>query len=167
MPGPVGDEVVDQMPAQKAFFEALHARCETRFEGRAVYPDDPGEDFRDKVLTAHIASRTEDDIRIPFAVGENTSRTWIRRKTDDGLELKHDHRHADRTPDEITMYGGTTRAVGTATSQSFPADDYTADLIPDAATNEWFLSLEDDGRTLVYYLERHGKPRFRAILTQQ
>ena len=150
---------------------AIHSRvaprCGTRFEVRAVYPDDPGEDFRDKVLTAHIASRTEDDIRIPFAVGENTSRTWIRRKTDDGLELKHDHRHADRTPDEITMYGGTTRAVGTATSQSFPADDYTADLIPDAATNEWFLSLEDDGRTLVYYLERHGKPRFRAILTQQ
>jgi hypothetical protein len=25
---------------------------------------------------------------------------------EEGLQLKHDHRHEDGTPDEVTMYGG-------------------------------------------------------------
>ncbi len=48
--------------------------------------------------------------------------------------------------------------------QSFPADAHTAQLIPDASTNEWFLSLSEDGKHLTYYLERHSKPRFKAVL---
>ena len=70
------------------------------------------------------------------------------------------------TPDEVTLYGGTTEETGTAFAQSFPADAYTANLIPEAATNEWFLSLSEDGSELTYYLERHGKPRFKAVLTR-
>ncbi|MEE9183131.1 MAG: hypothetical protein V3U39_01490, partial [Acidimicrobiia bacterium] len=62
------------------------------------------------------------------------------------------------------MYRGTTTGPGSELSQSFPADAHTAGLIPDAATNEWFLSLTADGAGLTYYLERHGKPRFRAEL---
>jgi hypothetical protein len=34
----------------------------------------------------------------------------------------------------------------------------------DPFSNEWFLSLAADGPGLTYYLERHGKPRFRAEL---
>ena len=151
---------------QEGFFQQLIALCGTTFTGTTVFPDDPGEDWKGQVLVAHVATCEEDEVRIPFTVGEDRSRTWIIRRVEGGLELKHDHRHADGTPDEVTLYGGTTRKPGTPHAQSFPADDYTAALIPEAATNEWFLSFSEEGSDLVYYLERHGKPRFKARLTR-
>ena len=46
------------------------------------------------------------EIRMPFIVGENTSRTWILRKAKGGLALKHDHMQEDGKPDSISNYGG-------------------------------------------------------------
>ena len=160
----VGSALGSPTPEQEHFFQRLGELCGATFTGTTVFPDDPGEDWKGQVLVAHIETCGERELRVPFSVGENRSRTWIIRKVEDGLELKHDHRHPDGTPDEVTLYGGTTRAPGTALAQSFPADDYTADLIPEAATNEWFLSLSEDASELTYYLERHGKPRFKAVL---
>lgn len=153
-------------PEQEGFFQQLHALCGATFTGTTVFPEEPGEDWKGQTLVAHIETCDDGELRVPIRVGEDRSRTWILRKVEGGLELKHDHRHADGTPDEITLYGGTTRSPGTVLAQSFPADAYTAELIPEAATNEWFLSLSEDGSELTYYLERHGKPRFKAILTR-
>lgn len=152
--------------SQLNFFENIRSLCGTRFEGYSSFPEDPGDAFRDQLLVANIETCEENQIRIPFSVGADTSRTWVLSLVDGGIELKHDHRHADGTPDEVSMYGGTTVQAGSKLSQSFPADDYTAELIPDAATNEWFLTLSEDGKELTYYLERHAKPRFRAILNR-
>lgn len=157
----------DQSAEQDAFFERLQSLCGERFEGMSNFPEDPGDAFHGKVLVATIESCSEDEIRIPFVVGEDRSRTWILRRVEGGLELKHDHRHADGTPDEVTMYGGTTHNDGKALSQSFHADAHTAELIPEAVTNEWFLIFSDSGDALTYYLERHGAPRFRAELHRQ
>ena len=148
------------------FFESIKSLCGTRFEGYSSFPEDPGNAFRDQLLVANILSCEETQIRIPFKVGADTSRTWVISLVDEGIELKHDPRHADGTPDEVSMYGGTTTQDGSTLSQSFPADDYTAQLIPDAATNEWFLTLSEDGKELTYYLERHAKPRFKATLVR-
>lgn len=101
-------------------------------------------------------------MRIPFQVGENRSRTWVLTLDEQGLLLKHDHRHADGTPDEITMYGGYATPAGTDRVQSFPADEHTATLIPAAATNEWSLVLNKESKTLSYILKRDGQLRFRA-----
>ena len=149
---------------QTMFFERIRSMCGARFEGQSIFPDDPQDSFYGLPLVAVVQSCEEREIRIPFHVGDDTSRTWVLRRVAGGLELKHDHRHADGTPDEITLYGGTTAESGTGLAQSFPADEYTAALIPDAATNEWFLTLSDEGRALTYYLERHGAPRFKATL---
>ena len=156
-----------QSDAQDAFFQTLSDLCGEKFVGRSAYPEDPGDDWRDKDIVAHIETCDANQIRIPLAVGENRSRTWIITRVEGGLELKHDHRHEDGTPDEVTLYGGTTEETGTAFAQSFPADAYTANLIPEAATNEWFVSLSEDGNELTYYLERHGKPRFKAVLARE
>ncbi|MEE4175761.1 MAG: hypothetical protein V2I57_16070 [Xanthomonadales bacterium] len=155
-----------QTAEQDAFFDRLVALCGATFTGSTVFPAEPGEDWKGRVLVAHVATCETNQVSIPFTVGEDRSRTWVLQRVDGGLELKHDHRHADGTPDEITDYGGTTRGPGTALAQSFPADEYTAELIPEAATNEWFLSFSEDGNELTYYLERHGKPRFKAVLTR-
>ena len=140
--------------------------CGARFEGESVFPEDPGDAFRGQLLVGVIESCGVDEIRIPFMVGPDSSRTWVLKRTVKGLQLKHDHRHTDGTPDEVTLYGGVAVDAGSALSQSFPADSYTADLIPEASTNEWCLSFSADGQELTYYLERHGKARFKAVLNK-
>ena len=149
---------------QMVFFERLKALCGTRFEGQSVFPEDPGDAFRDQTLVAIIETCGDKEIRIPFLVGKDYSRTWVLTKTTAGLQLKHDHRHADGSPDEITLYGGTATNPGSELSQAFPADAYTAELIPEAASNEWILTLSADGSEMTYYLERHDEARFKASL---
>ncbi|MBA2436542.1 MAG: hypothetical protein H0V54_15925, partial [Chthoniobacterales bacterium] len=80
-----------------------------------------------------------------------------------GLRLKHDHRHPDGTPDKQTNYGGWATNDGTATRQQFPADEETAALIPEAATNIWTLEIDREKRTFLYALERNKAPRYRAV----
>ena len=150
--------------ARSEFFTSLSRLCGATFEGASVFPKDPAHDFYGKKLVANVASCTADELRIPFVVGEDRSRTWVLRKAGDGLFLQHDHRHADGTPDKVTMYGGPASLTGTAQAQSFLADAYTAELVPGAGTNVWTISLSPDGRTLTYALERDGKPRFKAEL---
>lgn len=150
--------------AREQFFASLKALCGARFEGAMTFPLQGQDDFAGKRLVAHIASCSDAEIRVPFEVGANRSRTWVFSRTAGGLQLKHDHRHADGTPDAITMYGGMANAAGTRSRQSFPADAHTAQLIPAAATNVWTVSLSPDGKILTYHLDRDAKPRFTAVL---
>lgn len=149
-----------------AFFEAVAALCGATFEGYSSFPAEPDDPFAGKLLVATVADCAGDEIRVPFAVGDDRSRTWILTRTSQGLRLQHDHRHDDGTPDDLTMYGGWATGDGSALSQSFAADDYTIELIPEAATNVWTLTLAADGDELTYYLERHAAPRFRATLAR-
>jgi hypothetical protein len=153
-----------QTESQNAFFQQVSSFCGKQFIGQSNFPEDPGDAWRGKKLVADIQTCTAEEIRIPFNVGEDHSRTWILKRVEGGLRLQHDHRQADGTPDEVTLYGGTTLNAGSQLKQSFPADAYTADLIPEAATNEWFISFNEEGTELTYYLERNGQPRFRAVL---
>jgi len=150
--------------ARDQFFAALRNLCGARFEGAMTFPREHRDDFSGKLLVATIASCGDSAIRVPFVVGGDESRTWVFTRTGGGLQLKHDHRHADGTPDSVTMYGGMAGAGGTRFAQSFAADDYTARLIPAAATNVWTIRLSRNGRTLTYHLERDGQPRFTAVL---
>lgn len=111
-------------------------------------------------ITVQVISDTE--IRIPLQVGEDKSRTWVLTRSAAGVQLKHDHRHADGTPDEVTNYGGTASNIELGNQLVFPADEETSRQIPEAATNTWSLRLAPDEGTLYYYLERHAKPRFEA-----
>ena len=91
---------------QQAFFDRVKSLCGARYEGKSVFPEDPGDAFRGQLLVAVIESCGDDEIRIPFLVGPDASRTWVLKPTAEGLQLKHDHRHEDGTPDEVTLYGG-------------------------------------------------------------
>lgn len=152
------DETQDQ------YFDNLSALCGATFEGAMTFPVEGQDSFAGKLLVAEFESCTEDEIRVPFLVGEDASRTWVFSKIDGGLQLKHDHRHADGTPDEVTMYGGIANSEGSELKQSFEADAYTAELIPAAVTNVWNVSLNADRTVLTYHLERNAAPRFTAVL---
>ncbi|AOE50102.1 hypothetical protein [Kangiella sediminilitoris] len=161
----------EMMPkAQADFFTLFKNLCGKTFVGSTVYPNDPNHDFANKKLIATVEECHNRVIRIPFTVGDDKSRTWVLIASYQGLLFKHDHRHEDGTPDRITNYGGYSakykKEPVTATKQFFHADEFTANLIPDAKTNVWMLEYKPETKELVYYLERHGKPRYKALLKQ-
>lgn len=159
----------DMMSKSEAdFYSLMSSLCGKTFVGSTVYPDDPNHDFAGKKLVATVKHCNHREIRIPFSVGEDTSRTWVLAPTPQGLLFKHDHRHSDGTPDRITNYGGFSGSYKgeavTGTKQFFHADDFTANLIPDAKSNVWMMEFKPETQELVYYLERHQKPRYKAVL---
>ena len=151
----------------QSFFNNMKDLCGEVFTGASTYPDDPDHDFAGKKLVADFADCSENQIRIKFAVGEDHSRTWVVTQSDQGLLLKHDHRNPDGTPDEVTNYGGWANQAGTSYKQYFEADQETADLLPEAATNVWMLAYDPETKVLTYDLKRHNKPRYQAQLTPQ
>ena len=105
-----------------AFMARLQALCGKAFAGRLVTADPADEAMARQPLVMHVRECRPGEVRIPFHVGDDRSRTWIVTRTATGLRLKHDHRHADGAPDELSMYGGDTTTPGTAGRQTFPAD---------------------------------------------
>ena len=112
------------------------------------------DDFAGKKLTMHVKSCSTNEIKIPFNVGDNYSRTWILTKKDGIITLKHDHRHENGTSETITFYGGTNTNFGFKDFQMFPADQETATLIDYASTNIWWITLDD--KTFSYNLQKAG-----------
>lgn len=147
------------------FMSTLQGMCGQRFEGAQAYAIDPNNAFEGKKISTQVVC-TPAGVRMPVQVGEDRSRTWIFTRPAAGLELRHDHRHPDGTPDAVTMYGGMAQAGGTARSQSFLADAHTAKLVPGAETNLWTVSLSEDGNVLRYRLERHARPRAEFVLNR-
>ena len=145
--------------SQDAFWKNLQALCGQAFEGKIVEGTAPSDAaFKGQKLVMHVLGCGPDEIRIPFHVGTNRSRTWVITRTPAGLRLKHDHRHEDGTEDKVTQYGGDTAAAGTAGRQDFPADAFTAQLIPAAATNIWTVLIEP-GKMFGYGLRREAEGR--------
>lgn len=145
-------------PAQQEFFTRLSALCGQGFEGHVVTTDPADASFTDKPLTMRVKTCTKDEVRIPFQVGEDRSRTWVVTKTSTGLRLKHDHRHPDGTEDAVSQYGGDTTTPGTATRQEFPVDAASKAMFvrEDRAvslTNVWAMEVEP-GKLFAYELRR-------------
>jgi hypothetical protein len=87
-------------------------------------------------------------------------------RTGGGLRLKHDHRHADGSPDVLTQYGGDTRTPGTATRQEFPVDAESIALFERegsqaSVTNTWAMEMVP-GQRFAYELSRPGGRLFRV-----
>ena len=153
--------------AASLFFQNVRKLCGQRFDGATEFPkDEPGHALAGKKLTISIQQCSDNEVRIPLQAGEDKSRTWILTLSQGRLLLKHDHRHADGTPDKVTMYGGWA-VEGDANRQRFAADSETARLIPEAATNVWTLEIDNAKGQLVYALERHAQPRYKAVFDLQ
>lgn len=146
------------MGPQDAFWASLQGLCGRAFAGTLVTGSPADSGFVGRPLVMHVRQCGPGEVRIPFHVGENRSRTWILTRTADGLRLKHDHRHEDGGEDRVTQYGGDTRGEGTASRQEFYADAHTASLIPAAATNVWTMEIIP-GERFAYALRREGTDR--------
>jgi len=70
-------------------------------------------------------------------------------------------RHEDGEPDAVTMYGGSTAQLGSAKSQSFPADPFSKKLFLDegldvSVDNIWRISIEPE-TSFTYELSRPNR----------
>lgn len=145
------------------FWNSLQKLCGKAFAGTVAVAPPEDTTFKDKTLVMHVRSCEKNRIRIPFFVGEDKSRTWVLTRQKNGrMLLKHDHRHQDGKPDQVTMYGGLTTNSGSATRQMFPADDETVKVIAAAATNVWWIDLVS-GDYFSYNLRRMGTERYFSI----
>jgi hypothetical protein len=146
-----------------AFLAAIAGHCGQAYTGRivanrpATATPDP---FEGKALVMHVRGCEDParELRIPFHVGDDRSRTWVLTRTAGGLRLKHDHRHADGSADAVTMYGGDTAAAGSAQRQEFPVDVESVAMferegLKASVANTWAMEIEPGSRFL-YELAR-------------
>jgi hypothetical protein len=145
----------------QVWWDALQALCGKAYAGTLRHGDEVDADLAGKAMVMHVRSCSPERIEIPFHVGEDRSRTWVLTRTAEGIRLQHDHRHQDGTPDEVTLYGGHTAGVGSATEQTFPADEHSRELFtrtgrPQANANVWSMELVA-GERFSYALRRPGR----------
>jgi hypothetical protein len=156
---------VDTQPEQVSedgLIEGLAALCGQSFEGEITSPPvEMDGDFAGQRLVMHVRECFEDEVRVPFHVGDDHSRTWLITRLDDGrLRLKHDHRHEDGSEDTLTQYGGESVFPPVSARVEFPADQFSKDLferegIPVSMDNIWIMEVTDT--TFVYTLTRPNR----------
>lgn len=153
--------VAQEKTKSKIFLEKFKPLVGQYFEGQIVEGGKEGDGFTGKKLMMQVMSYDDREVKIPFYVGEDKSRTWILSYSNKVITLKHDHRHEDGSPDKITFYGGTSPNEGSDTIQIFPADNETCDLIDYACQNVWWVTM--DGATYTYNLRRIGSDRVFTV----
>ena len=89
----VGVATADPAQSQDDFLARLNALCGQRFEGRVVTTGAADARFASERLVMHVRDCSSDEVRIPFAVGSDRSRTWVVTKTDTGFRLKIGRAH--------------------------------------------------------------------------
>ncbi len=142
------------------FMTELAVHCGKAFEGALVSTDESDAAFAGERLVMHVRECAPGEIRVPLHVGENRSRTWVITRTEDGLRLKHDHRHEDGSEDAVTQYGGDSAEITSATRVEFPVDQFSIDLftredLTASVTNVWAMEITDD--MFAYELSRENR----------
>jgi hypothetical protein len=146
---------------QDQFIANLKSMCNRTLEGKLVTNDPADTDFAGQRLVMGPVDCAPAELRIPFAVGENRSRTWVITRTTEGIRLKHIHRHDADHEDTVSRYGGDTANAGTATRQEFPADAFSKELfmanrLERSVTNVWAVEAVP-GKRFAYELRRANR----------
>ena len=155
--------------ATDAFLAAVRTHCGESFAGRVIKDVPPPAEpdaFGSSALVMHVRHCGDDEVRIPFHVGDDHSRTWVLTRTSDGLRLKHDHRHEDGSSDAVTMYGGDSSDSGTVIRQEFPVDaesieNFKANGLNASLNNTWAMEIEP-GKRFLYELSRPSGRLFQV-----
>jgi hypothetical protein len=128
-----------------AFLANLGLHCGQAYPGRLTL-EPPGDEMLTgtEQLVVHFRRCTPDRLELPFHIEKEAdgswdrSRTWVFMRGAEGLELRHDHRHADGTPEDNTWYGATTASPGTPHRQEFILADRRA---PDGSPLGWRVEI--------------------------
>ena len=150
----------EDLSPQDAFFDELKSHCGKAYAGKLVSKDQADADFAGKKMVMHVRECSDTELRIPFHVDDDHSRTWVISKTNNGLRLKHDHRHEDGSEDAVTQYGGDTIYEGAPSRQVFPVDQFSIDMfmregLDVSVVNVW--AVEINKATYTYELSRPNR----------
>ncbi len=167
VPAPAAPATAPPPPPKRSthdvFYAQLRVLCGKAYAGYLTVGTEPGDrEFGEADMTMHVRDCSDDEIRIPFNVGENRSRTWIVRRVDGGLTLHH--RHLDEAGDihEPNGYGGRTRSDGSVKRQVFVVDEATKAKLPETKFNVWAMEVHP-GKTFAYELQRPEEERFFRV----
>ncbi|MDR4988962.1 MAG: hypothetical protein RG741_09025 [Bacteroidales bacterium] len=137
---------------ERAFLNNIALLCGQTFSGGETFIAEGRESWADKHFVMHVTVCEDDRVYVPFHLDDDHSRTWMFLVEEGRLRFRHDHRHEDGTPEDITMYGGYADGTGTSLLQSFPADEYTCELIPTSCDAVWRVFLSEDLSAFTYQL---------------
>lgn len=161
-PPATGSDPGDPAEAQRAFFENMRAMCGQTFGGRTVFAEEGDTTFEPARLYFVVEECDGDELRMPFVVGGDASRTWVLTLDDDGLTFHHEHLRDDGTEYETSGFGGRASDDGTALFQHFP-DFWATEATPAAERRVWRLRIDPEHDLFVYYLDRGGRLAYRLV----
>lgn len=146
------------------FMDNLRAECGNAFAGRLTLEPE-GDTMLDgrELLLVHFRECEEDVIRVPFHIERldgtwDRSRTWIFTRTEDGIDLRHDHRKPDGSNDAFTMYGGPTHGEPDPNQMEFISFERTEET---GMYRGWRIIIEP-GVRYVYGTHRGGEWSWRV-----
>lgn len=151
------------------FLTSLAPLCNQTYLGKVVSDDPQDEDWRKEVLTLGPISCSDDGVvAMPLAVGDDTSRTWFLRPSENAIEFRHQHLLKNGDIDPVSDYGGYSadlKLKDGAWQVNFPADPKTVDIfkangLDVSITNVWSFDYRPKAQ-LTYELNRENR-HFRA-----
>lgn len=143
----------------------LRSECGNAYAGRLTLEPE-GDDMLDgdELLVVHFRECDEEGvIKVPFHIetseGEwDRSRTWIFTRTEEGIDLRHDHREVDGSESDFTMYGGPTHNEPDANMMEFISFERTEET---GIYRGWRIIIEP-GERYVYGTHRGGEWSWRV-----
>lgn len=148
---------------QIAFFNQFKKFEGKKFLGKQVFIANGMSSWAGEELEMFVRECTDTAVYVPFRVGNNTSRTWMFiLENGETLRFRHDHRHADGTPENLNLYGGYATSSGTEFLQVFPADDFTSNMLERIKDNEWTVEFSENLNLFCYSLKKKGELVFKA-----
>ncbi len=158
----LGQSVDDLHVAERGFLENLARLCGQSFRGQETYMAPGRESWAHMDFVMHVVVCEQDRVHIPFHLDDDQSRTWMFLVEEGRLRFRHDHRYPDGTPEELTLYGGYADGSGTEFAQSFPADQYTIDLLTDTLGRQWNIVMDENLTNFSYQLQYMDEIVFQA-----
>jgi hypothetical protein len=156
---------VGEAAAIDAFWANLQQHCGRAFPG-GLGVEPPGDDMLqgDELLIAHFRDCSAREMRIAFHIepggdrSADRSRTWVLRRIEERIELRHDHRHQDGTADETTWYGAFSSGMAAPNRMEF---EFVDGAPMPGVWRGWRLEIEPNQR-YSYGTVRNGEWRWRV-----
>ncbi|MCH8566620.1 MAG: hypothetical protein LAT67_00095 [Balneolales bacterium] len=158
------ENLAEDVSAYDLFLTNLSYHCGDAFEGRLTLEPE-GDDMLegDELLLVHFRECGEDQVKMPFHIQKmdgswDRSRTWIFTRTEDGIDLRHDHRKPNGEPDDFTMYGGPVHVEPDPNTMEFISFERTEET---GLYRGWRIIIEP-GVRYVYGTHRGGEWSWRV-----
>ena len=150
-------------PTRKSFLDNYADYCGYAYRGESTVVElGEGSPLDGADLVMIMDECTDGEVRMPFYVDDDRSRTWIMREVEGRLHLSHDHRNPDGSEQEANLYGGYADDEGDAETAYFPSDEETIAARPSREINRWSKSFDHENQRYYYRLYLRDTLRYEA-----